>query len=355
MKMVHKHVNPLHHIKVGTPEKPATEAEIIDVQEKMNNMQTDSGIVTNERVELDQVKSNKIIDAEPYLSHLEKRVMTDSGVPETLFGRGSTANRSTSDNQTSEMNDRIKSIQKTIGTFFDFYIIKDLLLEGGYDPITNPDDMVRLKFHDNDLASRIKAETHAIYKFEHNAITEEEMRAELGKDPVADLEGLSYRLKGHFETENAILIEQAKAGAKASTSSSSTTTTKKSSSGTKETDNKQTPSNTKKSSNSTEYIVIGLISDIFDFEQQYYGGIQQGNTPKLLRSIKTQIDFVIDSTVRLDSDADRMKQSVDEIIAEIENEFRMTRTLSFRDPGEVFNETYRLLETRIVESISNNT
>jgi lysophospholipase L1-like esterase len=71
--------------------------------------------------------------------------------------------------------------------FFNSFIIKELLMEGGYDPVLNPDQVVEFKFNDNDVDVMIKKEVHAIYKYEHNAITEDEMREELGNSPDAIL------------------------------------------------------------------------------------------------------------------------------------------------------------------------
>lgn len=100
--------------------------------------------------------------------------------------QGNTANRSTGDNMTSEMADRIRAIQRVIETFFNEFIIKELLMEGGYDPVLNPDQKVEFKFNDNDVDVEIKKQVHAIYKYEHSAITEDEMREEIGMDPIPD-------------------------------------------------------------------------------------------------------------------------------------------------------------------------
>jgi hypothetical protein len=100
--------------------------------------------------------------------------------------QGNTANRSTGDNMTSEMADRIRAMQRVIETFFNEFIVKELLMEGGYDPVLNPDQAVEFKFNDNDVDVEIKKQVHAIYKYEHNSITEDEMREEIGMDPIPD-------------------------------------------------------------------------------------------------------------------------------------------------------------------------
>lgn len=231
LKMMYRNIYPFFHVQVGTEQQPGTDTEILTVEEAINNMEVDGGLVTTSRVKIQPIASNQVIDASPYLAYLEERVFSGMGVPAVLFGRGNTANRSTSESMASEMSDRINAIQYNIEVFFNNYIIKELLLEAGYDYIVNPDHLVQFKFNDSDYDTKIKKETHAIYQYEHNAITEEEMRRELGRDPITD-RGLMHQT----------LITQANAAHAASvkaTESSGGSTAN----GTKETNNKQKPTN----------------------------------------------------------------------------------------------------------------
>jgi hypothetical protein len=186
LKMMYRNIYPFHHVRVGTEEEPGTETEVEKMATTIDDMEIDGGIVTTERVEIKAIAANQVINAEPYLRYMEERVFSGMGIPEIMFGRGDTANRSTGDNMTSEMADRIRAIHRIIESFFNEFIIKELLMEGGYDPVLNPDQKVELKFNDNDIDVLIKKEVHAIYKYEHNAITEDEMRLEIGMDPIED-------------------------------------------------------------------------------------------------------------------------------------------------------------------------
>ena len=186
LKMMYRNVYPFYHIKVGTEEATGTSQEVEDIQNEAQDMDVESMLVTTERVEIKPIASDKVIDAEPYLKYMESRVFSGLGIPEIMFGRGNTANRSTGDNMTSEMADRIRAMQRVIETFFNEFIIKELLMEGGYDPVLNPDQKVEFKFNDNDVDVEIKKQVHAIYKYEHSAITEDEMREEIGMDPIPD-------------------------------------------------------------------------------------------------------------------------------------------------------------------------
>ena len=256
LKMMYRNIYPFHHVKVGTEEQQGTEKEVDKIIEEINNMDVEGGIVTTERVTITPIASDKVIDAEPYLRYMEDRVFSGMGIPAIMWGRGDTANRSTGDNMTSEMADRIRAITKIIEMFFNSFIVKELLMEGGYDPVLNPDQVAELKFHDNDVDIKIKKEVHAIYKYEHNAITEDEMRELLGMDPIADTD--REKLFVELITRETLKL-QSELNAESSSIDSST--------GSKETNNKEKNSGGQKSKKSSssgkdEYnAIIGLVKD----------------------------------------------------------------------------------------------
>lgn len=186
LKMMYRNIYPFYHVAVGTEDATGTSKEVEALKEAIDGMDVEGGLVTTERVKITPIASDKVIDAEPYLNYMEARVFSGMGIPAIMFGRGNTANRSTGDNMTSEMADRIRAISRVIEMFFNSFVVKEILMEGGYDPVLNPDQAVEFRFNDNDVDVMIKKEVHAIYKYEHNAITEDEMRDELGMDPIAE-------------------------------------------------------------------------------------------------------------------------------------------------------------------------
>ena len=254
LKMMFRHIYPMYHVIVGTEDMPGTDGEITQAQNAMNNMDVDGGIVTSNRVSIKPIASDQVINAEPFLKYLEQRVFTGLGVPAVMFGRGDTSNRSTSDSMASEMSDRISAIQTVIENFFNDKILRELLMEGGYDPVLNPEHAVEFRFKENDMDRKIKSETHAVYLYEHNSITEDEMRSYLGKDPITDRSKMFQTL---------ITQENAKATGSAETS-------KEKEPGTKETNNKQKPTNQsgtktspKKMTNSAESVEV-ILGDLKD-------------------------------------------------------------------------------------------
>lgn len=239
LKMMYRNIYPFYHVKVGTEDSPGSEKEVETVIDAIDSMDAEGGLVTTERVTVTPIASNLVINADPYLQYLENRVFSGMGIPAIMFGRGNTANRSTGDNMTSEMADRIRAISKVIEVFFNEFIVKELLMEGGYDPLLNPDQRVEIKFNDNDTDVKIKKEVHAIYKYEHNAISENEMRQELGMDPIEDAER-------EFMFVNLITRENMELEAELDAQAASESET-----GTKETNNKQKNSGGKTSSKSS--------------------------------------------------------------------------------------------------------
>lgn len=240
LRMMYRNIHPFNHVMVGDVNSPGTTAEIEEVKDAIDNMEIDGGLVTSSRVAIKPIASDQVISAEPYLKHIEDRVFSGMGIPAILFGRGDTANRSTGDNQSSEMTDRVKAMQRTVENFVNEYMIKELLMEGGYDPVLNPDDEVMFKFKENDIDSLIKYENHIIYKFEHNAITEDEMRFLLKMDPIADRSLLNRELAAEIEIRQTSAKESASSTTTNNKSSGSKGT---SSTASKEATNKNKPTN----------------------------------------------------------------------------------------------------------------
>lgn len=225
LRLIYKHIFPFHIYQVGLPEPgfEATDEEILEMEQKLSQMSLDAGLVLPERHNVKVVGlEGEALKAENYLKYFEQRVFTGLGVSEVQMGRGANASRATADAMTMEMHDRVKAFQRCMALHVDLRMIDELLMEGGYDPIARPDDDVDFMFKEIELESMIKAENHAVFLYEHNAITEDEMREMMGREPITD-RGNMY----------ATLIDLPKIDAKLGDQTP----------GTKETDNKQKPTN----------------------------------------------------------------------------------------------------------------
>lgn len=187
-RLLYRFLYPLFLYQVGLAESgyESTNEEVEEMQSEISEMPIDGGLVIPERHDVDLLTTESSLDAEKYLEYFQKRVFTGLGVSETIMGHAGTSNRSTAENQSSEMRDKVKAKQSVIEDYITHYIIRELLLEGGFDPVLNPEQSAEFKFNEIDTDLLIKEENHSVYKFEHDAITHEEMRQELNMDPVED-------------------------------------------------------------------------------------------------------------------------------------------------------------------------
>jgi hypothetical protein len=188
-RLIYRNLFPLYLYKVGI-DKPgfeATDEEIENLREEIRNIPVDGALVVPERHNIEVVGSQgQAIDANGYLKYFRQRVFSGLGVSDTIMGISDTANKSTSDNQSSDLNDSVKDFQKTFADIAKFAIINELLFEGGFDPIMNPDDEVDFVFNEIEFDAKIKRENHVIQMFMQNSITFEEMRQFLGHDTTVD-------------------------------------------------------------------------------------------------------------------------------------------------------------------------
>ena len=206
LRLIWRNIFPYYHVKVGTDEYPANEQDVTRVENTIQRMDREGGVVTTHNIEIKSVAADQVINGEPYLRYWEQRIFTGIGLPELYFGRGDTANRATADNMMGTVSDKITAYQRVQQIFIFDKIIKELLIEGGYDPILNDDDKVFFIFKNTDLDRQQKLENQAIMKYEKHAITEDEMREEIGRDPI-ELEDQDKRDKMYVEVVQRRLAE----------------------------------------------------------------------------------------------------------------------------------------------------
>lgn len=191
-QMLYKNIFPLVVYTVGLdkPGMQSTNEEIEDVRATLGSDFTfDGGLVVPERHKIEVISTGaKALDVAPYLDYFKNRSFVSLGVSPTIMGEGDSASRSTADTLDQGFKDRIKSYQKEIELAANEQIIKELLLEGGFDIITDPTQMVYLRFKEIDMSTRIASENHVTQLFTQNAITHDELRRSLGLEPLSDQE-----------------------------------------------------------------------------------------------------------------------------------------------------------------------
>jgi len=190
--LVTQHLFPLFQYIVGTETSPAEiyedgTSEVDVIKNQIEKMPTEGSIVTPERHEIKTLGAEgKALDATNYLKYFERRVLAGLGISDIALGRGETSNRATASVIDKSMADRCKDFQDVVETFINEYMFKEILFEGGYVIDEREDNFVKLKFREIDIDTMLKVQNNAVFKYEHHAITEKEMRAGLSLDPIGD-------------------------------------------------------------------------------------------------------------------------------------------------------------------------
>jgi hypothetical protein len=215
--LVHRELFPLYKYKVGTPEQPAEPDEITAAAIEIEAMRAEGGLVIPHRHDIDVVNSGSAgLNASPYLDHFKERVAVGLGLaPHHLGMVMNGGNRSVTDRLDTALYDKIKQYQKLFAEMVRVHIFNELLLEGGFDPVTNPtedsvSDRCFFKFNEIDVDTQVKKETHIIQKYTNSTISLEEARIELGLDPDYDIDELFPSIQGKVQIDiSAAQAEQA--------------------------------------------------------------------------------------------------------------------------------------------------
>ena len=189
LSLVYRYAMPLFQVKVGLPQTgfEGTQKELDDTRHMIETMPMDGTFITNERVSMEAVGAQgNALDTTGYLAYFEKRAFSGMNVSESMMGRGGAKQ----DASTMEENAHniIKADQQVFSSQVREAILNELLIEGGFNPILNENDIVTFDFNEISLDTKIKMENNELNKFEKNAITFEEMRDNLGltKDNVSE-------------------------------------------------------------------------------------------------------------------------------------------------------------------------
>ena len=180
MAMIYRFSMPLFQWIVGLPQEgyQATNPEIEETKNLVNNLPVDGSVVTNEKTSVKVIGAEgNALDATNYLSYFEKRVFAALDLSEAQMGRGGNNN---ADTMESQVHNVVKYFQRILSIFINNCIIDELLLEGGFNPITNPEDEAKLVFNEIDVDTRVKVENHEMAKYQANMTTFDEMRKSIG-------------------------------------------------------------------------------------------------------------------------------------------------------------------------------
>lgn len=181
-RLIYRCLFPITQMKVGIPQQGmmATDQEIKEAQQVVEQLVDDGLIITNEKVEFKNLGANNVaLNAEPYLNYFEKRVFSALYLSTSMMGRGGV--KQDADSMEEQVHDAVKYFQKSISNFIQNNLFNELLLEGGFNPILNESDIIYFVFNEINLETKVKVENHYLNQYQGNAITFEELRQELGR------------------------------------------------------------------------------------------------------------------------------------------------------------------------------
>ena len=215
LAIIHRFAIPIFQWKIGKPEAgfQATDKEIEDAKYEIENMSLDGVVVTNEKTEIKVIGAEgAAINAAEYLNYFEQRVFSALDTSASQMGRGGAKQDATS--MESQSHDYVKSVQKTLSIFIENYILNELLLEGGFNPILNENDVVQYIFNEISIDTKIKTENHELLKYQSNIQTIEEARRNMGYKDEVDTNRL-YKNLIEVEAEKDIIKTTAEEQCKA--------------------------------------------------------------------------------------------------------------------------------------------
>lgn len=189
--LIEANLFPVFHYKVGNdnfPERygPDGTKESDVVKQTIEYMPAGGIYVSDHRHKIEAVGSEgRALRIDFYVNYFKNRALAALGTSAVDMGEGGAANRSTASTMSKGMIMDVEAMTCVVKQFIEFYIITELLLEGGFNPL-DPQQMVHVKFGVIDKEERRADENQQIQLFNANLRTMQEVRSSLGDRPYTD-------------------------------------------------------------------------------------------------------------------------------------------------------------------------
>lgn len=189
--LIETNLFPVFHYQVGNdtfPERYGPDGvKESDVVKKTIEYMPAGGIyVSDHRHKIEAVGSEgRALRIDYYVGYFKNRVLASLGVSSVDMGEGDSSNRSTASTMSKGLMMDVEAMTIVVKRFIEFYVITELLLEGGYNPL-DTEEMVYVKFGTIDKEDRRADENQQIQMFHGNIRTMAEVRASLGDRPFTE-------------------------------------------------------------------------------------------------------------------------------------------------------------------------
>ena len=211
--LIEANLFPVFHYKVGNdmfPERygPDGVKESDVVKQTIEYMPAGGIYVSDHRHEIAAIGSEgRALRIDFYMTHFKNRALAALGTSAVDMGEGGSANRSTASTMSKGMMMDVEAMTCIIKQFLEFYIVNELLLEGGYNPL-DPEHQVTIRFGVIDKEERRAHENQQLQMLHGNARTMNETRSALGDRPFTD-EDYEDTYHKRFEEPSALVKSMA--------------------------------------------------------------------------------------------------------------------------------------------------
>jgi len=188
-----RHLFPVAHIKVGTPEAPCEyfpdgTSEVDYVKSLVMNMPKEGVLVTDERVDMDiQGAGGEGVDPKPMIEHYKHRIYSGLGVSPIDMGESQMATRNAADNVSQALKDQITTDLAWFAGQVKMFFLREWFEESSRSlSVQKAIEDVSLEFYEIDTEALIREQTHAVNLYNNNAITSAELRRRLKLKPFTE-------------------------------------------------------------------------------------------------------------------------------------------------------------------------
>ena len=189
--LIESELFPTYQYKIGTEDSPARygpdgRSEIDIVKREVEYIPAGGILVTDHRTEVAVIGSEgEALRIDYYINHFKNRALAALGTSSLDMGEGTGATKSTASTLSKGMLLDIEALAIQVKEMIEFYVISEIMLEGGYDPFSE-EDKVFIRFGVIDKDERRADENQQIQLFSNNVRTMDEVRQSLGDSPFEE-------------------------------------------------------------------------------------------------------------------------------------------------------------------------
>lgn len=180
---------PLYHVAIGDDKhspvvygQSGDDNDISRAKRQFESMAPEGMYITPSWYKVEVIQPDKLADFRPYLEWYRDRVFMGLLMDGPTMGVGDTSNRNTSNTMSDSLLVKVRDIQTEVAEQITRLLIREMLVEGGFDPIG--EDAVQLVFKDNDSEGRMANENQILSQYQGNMLTQTEARRLLGRKPM---------------------------------------------------------------------------------------------------------------------------------------------------------------------------